>query len=172
LAADRALSSFDERHKVVVAAVIDSPWKNKILSGFELAPIVQYHSGHPFNLLAGESVNGDNHPTNGRPIGANRNTGIGPNYADFDLRLSRLFKLRENTTVQLLAEGFNLFNRTNYASVNNQVGPAFGLPLSEGGQGFTTFKVQGTSALSPSEPLGFTSALPKRQLQLGIRLTF
>ena len=69
LAADRALSSFDERHKVVVAAVLQSPFANKILSGFELSPIVQYHSGHPFNLLAGEAVNGDNHPTNGRPIG-------------------------------------------------------------------------------------------------------
>ena len=172
LAADRALSSFDERHKVVVAAVLESPWKNKLLSGFELAPIVQYHSGHPFNLLAGEAVNGDNHPTNGRPIGANRNTGLGPNYADFDMRLSRLFAIKEKAKLQLLAEGFNLFNRTNYASVNNQVGPNFGLPLSAGGQGFTTFNVQGTSALSPSQPLGFTSALPKRQIQLGVRLSF
>ncbi len=171
-AADRALSSFDERHKVVVAAVLESPWKNKLLSGFALAPIVQYHSGHPFNLLAGEAVNGDNHPTNGRPIGANRNTGIGPNYADFDMRLSRLFNITEKTKLQFLVEGFNLFNRTNYASVNNQVGPNFGLPLAAGGQGFTTFNVQGTSALSPSQPLGFTSALPKRQIQLGVRLTF
>lgn len=172
LAADRALSSFDERHKVVVAAVLDSPWKNRVVSGFELSPIFQYHSGHPFNLLAGEAVNGDNHPTNGRPIGANRNTGIGPNYADFDLRLSRLFKIGERASLQFLAEGFNLFNRTNYASVNNQVGPAFGLPLAAGGQGATTFKVHGSSALSPSEPLGFTSALPMRQIQLGVRLAF
>jgi carboxypeptidase family protein len=172
LAADRALSSFDERQKVVAAAVIESPWKNAILRGFELSPIAQYHSGHPFNLLAGEAVNGDNHPTNGRAIGANRNTGLGPNYASFDMRLSRTFKIQEKTTVQLLAEGFNLFNRTNYASVNNEVGPNFGLPLSAGGEGFTTFNVSGTSSLSPSQPLGFTSALPKRQIQLGARLTF
>ena len=42
-------------------------------------------------LYVGEAVNGDNHPTNGRPIGANRDTGLGPNYASFDLpaRLGR-----------------------------------------------------------------------------------
>jgi hypothetical protein len=50
---DRALSEFDERHKVVIAGVFDSPWKQSILSGFQLAPIFSYHSGHPFNLLAG-----------------------------------------------------------------------------------------------------------------------
>jgi len=172
LGADRALSSFDERHKVVVAAVVSSPSKNKFLAGFEISPIIQYHSGHPFNLLAGEAVNGDNHPTNGRPIGANRNTGLGPNYASFDMRLSRAFTFREKYKLQFLAEGFNLFNRTNYASVNNEVSPFFGLPISAGGEGYTTFHVQGNAALSPSQPLGFTSALPKRQIQLGARFNF
>ncbi len=47
---DRSLSEFDERHKVVIAGVFDSPWKQSILSGFQLAPIFSYHSGHPFNL--------------------------------------------------------------------------------------------------------------------------
>jgi hypothetical protein len=32
--------------------------------------------------------------------------------------------------------------------------------------------VKGNSALSPSTPLGFTSAFPMRQLQLGIRIGF
>jgi len=172
LGADRGLSSFDERQKVVAAAVISSPWSNRILAGWELSPIVQYHSGHPFNLLAGEAVNGDNHPTNGRPIGANRNTGLGPNYVGFDMRLSRTFAFGEKQKLQFLAEGFNLFNRTNYASVNNEVGPYFGLPTAEGGQGYTTFKVHGSESLSPSAPLGFTSALAKRQIQLGVRYTF
>jgi len=172
LAADRALSSFDERHKVVVASVLNSPFTNKFLAGFTLSPIVQYHSGLPFNLLAGEAVNGDNHPTNGRPLGANRNTGLGPDYADFDLRIDRTFKMGEKLKLQFLAEGFNLLNRTNYASVNNEVGPAFGLPLALGGEGETTFKVHGSSLLSPSQPLGFTSALPMRQIQLAVRLMF
>jgi hypothetical protein len=173
---DRALSEFDERHKVVIAGVIDSPWNRSILSGFQLAPIFSYHSGHPFNLLAGGEVNGDNHTTNERPIGAPRDTGLGPNYVDFDMRLSWRHKLGENANLQITAEGFNLANRTNFASVNNEVGPVFGLI-----PGFTTFNVHGVrpgtalaggGTATPSVPLTFTSAFPKRQIQLGLRLTF
>ncbi|MGA8104727.1 MAG: TonB-dependent receptor [Candidatus Acidiferrales bacterium] len=176
LSADRALSEFDERHKIVVAGVFQSPWKNPLLSGFQLAPIFSYHSGHPFNLLAGGEVNGDNHTTNERPIGAPRDTGLGPNMIDFDMRLSWEHKLNERLGLQLTAEGFNIANRTNYASVNNEVGPYFGLT-----PGFTTFSVKGIEpgtilangdVAGPSTPLAFTSALPKREIQLGARFTF
>jgi hypothetical protein len=176
LALDRGLSEFDQRHKVVIAAVIDSPWQQKILSGFQFAPIFSYHSGHPFNLLAGGEVNGDNHTTNERPIGAPRDTGLGPNYYDFDARLTWQHKIGERATLALTAEGFNIANRTNYASVNNEVGPVFGLT-----PGFTTFNVHGIRPGTPlagggtvtsSTPLAFTSALPKRQIQLGVRLSF
>src|SRR5208283_2775505 len=124
---DRALSAFDERHKVVIAGVIDSPWKQKVVSGFQLAPIFSYHSGHPFNLLAGGEVNGDNHTTNERPIGAGRDTGIGPDYTNLDMRLTWQHKLSEKTKLQLTAESFNIANHTNYASVNNEVNPLFGI---------------------------------------------
>ena len=172
---DRALSEFDERHKVVIAGVFDSPLKQSILSGFQLAPIFSYHSGHPFNLLAGGEVNGDNHTTNERPIGATRDTGLGPNYVDFDMRLTWRHKLGEKANLQFTAEGFNIANRTNFASVNNEVSPLFGLT-----PGFTTFNVSGVrpgtivngQAATPSTPLTFTSALPKRQVQLGVRLSF
>jgi hypothetical protein len=172
LGIDRGLSDFDQRHKFTFAAVLDSPWKNKFASGFELSPIARYNSGHPFNLLAGADVNGDRHPTNDRPIGAGRNTGLGPEYVDFDLRLSRQIKFGEKASVQLVAEGFNIANHTNYASVNNVVGPAFGLPLAAGGAGATTFHVYGSRAVGPSLPLGFTSVFPKREIQLGLRLSF
>jgi hypothetical protein len=74
------------------------------------------------------------------------------------------------------AEGFNIANHTNFASVNNEVGPLFGFQ-----HGFTTFNVHGLrpgtalpdgSVATPSTPLAFTSAFPKRQVQLGVRLTF
>ena len=167
LSMDRGLSEFDERHKVVIAGVFDSPWKQDILSGFQLSPIFSYHSGLPFNLLAGGAVNGNNHITNQRPIGSGRDTGLGPDYVNFDMRLTWQHKVSEKAKLQLTAEGFNLANHTNFASVNNEVGPLFGLT-----PGFTTFHVQGSSALSPSTPLGFTSAFPKREIQLGLRLTF
>jgi hypothetical protein len=167
LGAERALSEFDERNKVVLAGVFNSPWKNAFLSGFQLSPIFQYHSGHPFNLLAGGEVNGNNHTTNERPIGAPRDTGLGPNYVDFDARLTWQHKFGERLNLQLTAEGFNIANHTNFASVNNEVSPLFGLT-----PGFTTFNVHGSAALSPSTPLGFTSALPKREIQLGCRFNF
>jgi hypothetical protein len=173
---DRSLSEFDERHKVVIAGIIDSPWKQAVLSGFQLAPIFSYHSGHPFNLLAGGEVNGDNHTTNERPIGTPRDTGLGPNYYDFDARLTWQHKVGEKANLQITAEGFNIANRTNFASVNNEVGPLFGFV-----PGFTTFNVHGLrpgsplaggGTVTPSVPLSFTSALPKRQVQLGVRLSF
>jgi len=176
LALDRGLSEFDQRHKVVIAGVFGSPWKRGVLSGFELAPIFTAHSGHPFNLLAGGEVNGNNHTTNERPIGAPRDTGLGPGYIDFDMRLSWEHKLGERANVRFTAEGFNIANRTNFASVNNEVGPLFGLT-----PGFTTFNVHGLrpgtalpggGTVTSSTPLAFTSAFPKRQVQLGVRITF
>jgi hypothetical protein len=176
LGLDRGLSEFDQRHKLVVAGVLDSPWKQSILSGFQLAPIFEVHSGHPFNLLAGGEVNGDNHTTNERPIGAPRDTGLGPDYINFDARLSWQHKLGEKSNIQFTAEGFNLANRTNYASVNNEVSPLFGFE-----PGFTTFTVRGIKpgaalagggTATSSTPLAFTSAFPKREIQLGLRFTF
>jgi Carboxypeptidase regulatory-like domain/TonB dependent receptor len=167
LAAERSLSEFDQRHKVVLAGLLNSPWKSAVLSGFQLSPIFTYNSGHPFDLLAGGEVNGDNHTTNERPIGAPRNTGIGPAFTDLDMRLTWQKNLHEKTTLVLTAEGFNIANHTNYASVNNVVGPLFGLT-----PGFTTFNVHGSAALSPSQPLGYTSDFPKREIQLGLRLNF
>ncbi len=181
LNADRGLSEFDQRHRVVIAGVFDSPWKESILSGFQLAPIFTYNSGHPFNLLVEGEDNGDNHVTNERPIGAPRDSGLGPNLIDFDMRLTWQHKLSERVNLQITAEGFNIANRTNFASVNNEVDPLFGLPTVLGGDGATTFNVHGIRPGTPlpgggvatsSTPLAFTSDLPKREFQLGMRLSF
>lgn len=161
LASERGQSAFDQRHKVVLAAILESPWKNRVLSGFQVSPIVRYNSSHPFNLLAGTNVNNDRHSTNDRPPGAGRNTGVGPDYVTFDMRLSRQLKLTEEASVHLIAEGFNIFNRTNFGSANNVVGIIA-----------PPFNLSGTEAASPSQPLGFTSAFAKREIQLGIRVSF
>jgi Carboxypeptidase regulatory-like domain/TonB dependent receptor len=186
---DRGLSEFDERHKVVVAGVFDSPWKNQILSGFQLSPIFSYHSGLPFNLLVGGEVNGDNHITNERPLGSPRDTGLAPSFVNFDMRLSWTHKVREKASITFTAEGFNIANHTNFASVNNEVNPLFGIqttaalcPISgQCATGNTSFNVHGLrpgtvlpdgETVVPSTPLSFTSAFPKRQIQLGARFTF
>jgi hypothetical protein len=142
---------------------VDSPWeRSRLLSGFQLSPVVSYNSGHPFNLLAGADINGDNHFTNDRPPGSGRNTGLGPSYVGFDMRVSRSMTIAERYKLQFIVEGFNLPNQTNYASVNNIVGASFAPP----------FSVHGTAAVSPSQPLGFTAAFTKREIQVGVHFDF
>ncbi|MGE5323173.1 MAG: hypothetical protein ACM3SW_09940, partial [Actinomycetota bacterium] len=180
LAAERSLSDFDQRHKVVASAIVDTGNRGdtafgRFASGFQFAPIFRYNSGHPFNLLAGADVNGDRHSTNDRPIGAPRNTGLGPDFISFDMRISRRIKMTEKADIQFVAEGFNLFNRLNFASVNNVVGPSFGLPAAAGGQAFLgaqNFNVRGSVQPITNAPLAFTSAFPARQLQFGVRIGF
>ena len=60
-----------------------------------------------------------------------------------------------------MREAFNLFNHLNNGSVNNTVGPITG-----------PFNLKGRDDLTPSQPLGFTSAFDPRRLQLGLRFAF
>jgi hypothetical protein len=76
--------------------------------------------------------------------------------------LSRAFGFGNEYSLNFTADGFNIANRTNYASVNDTVGATFA----------PSFNVHGTAALSPSQPLGFTAADAKREIQLGFRLAF
>jgi hypothetical protein len=168
---ERSLSSFDQRHKVIIYAYLESPYRTgasqgviqNLLADFALTPIFRANSARPFNLLAGVDVNGDRASTTDRPLFAGRNTGIGPNFWTFDLRLARRIGLgSEARRLELTAEAFNLFNRLNFASVNNFVGATFAPP----------FRVQGRREVGPSQPLGFTSAFDPRRIQLGFRLAF
>ena len=171
LAGERGLSTFDQRHKVTLASVLETPWKGQALGGWQLAPIFRYTSGHPFDILAGGTdINGDRHSTNDRPLGIGRNTGLGPDYIDLDLRLTKAFKVTERAQLQFIAEGFNIFNRTNFGSVNNSVPTLNGFTsVVSNANGFFV----NPAVVSPGgAPLAFTSALPKRQLQLGARVVF
>lgn len=166
-----SLSAFDQRHKFVIYSVITSPWKNPFLRDFTLTPIFRANSGRPFNLLAGSDVNGDRSTNGDRPLlrlngvdqGAiPRNVGKGPNFATFDMRLTRKIGFSETMSLDLTIEAFNLLNRLNFASVNNTVGAFFP----------TTVDVRGSDAVGPSGPLGFTSAFDPRRIQLGAKFRF
>jgi hypothetical protein len=154
LRAERALSSFDQRHKVVAFASIESPGK------LTVTPIFRANSGRPFNLIVGSDVNEDFHATTDRPPFAGRNTGKGPGFWTVDLRLTRPVSIGDSARIEFIAEAFNLFNRLNFRSVNNTVGLIA-----------PPFDLKGRRDVSPSEPLGFTSAFDPRQIQLGARLT-
>lgn len=162
---DRALSAFDQRHRFVMSGVFESPAKNVVLRDFTLAPIVQASSGRPFNILTGFDNLGDNHPTTHRPLGAGRNIGHGPNYFTIDLRLGRRFPFgaERKRNIEVLAEGFNLLNRSNFKSVNNVVGQ---LTLAQ-----LPRPIAGHAGV-PTEPLAYTAAYDARQFQFGLKINF
>ena len=164
LRGERSLSTFDQRQRLVVSGVFQSPIQSgmrfgKILSGMTLAPILSLSSGHPFNLLMGFDANGDTQANTDRPAFAGRNTGIGPGYASFNLRLAKEFVLDDSLRIEAMADAFNLFNRVNFSGVNNVVG----------NMTITNVRVEGNRALPPSAPLAFTSAADPRQIQLGLK---
>ncbi len=165
---ERALSSFDQRHRLVVSSVLTSPFDRgvgigRVLADVTLSPIVTYASGHPFNLLLGFDANGDTQANTDRPTFAGRNTGKGPNYLSFDMRLAKAFRIGDgNTQLEGIFEAFNLFNRVNFSGVNTIVGTT---PMK-------SHHVEGRRDVGPAEPLGFTSATDPRQIQLGVKLRF
>jgi hypothetical protein len=158
-----------------------STWR-RIISDFTFSPIVEYGSGRPFNILAVGDANGDFQSTNERPtvradgtlcqtaVDANcltgvfpangnlgRNAGITHNYFSVDARLTRRIRFGERISLDLIAEGFNLFNRFNEAAANPfyQVVNAVGERKSNG-----KYYSLPTSAFDP------------RQFQFGAKLNF
>ncbi|MBI4455177.1 MAG: TonB-dependent receptor [Acidobacteria bacterium] len=173
LRSERSLSAFDERHRLVVSAVLvskmesDNRFAKNFFSDWTLSPIFTYAGGKPFNLLVGFDANGDTHDETDRPSLPNgqiagRNTGRGPNFVSVDLRLARKINLQPDgkMNVEVIAEAFNLFNRVNFSGVNNVVG----FSLSD-------FDAKGKRG-SPTAPLGFTSAYDPRQIQFGLKVNF
>jgi hypothetical protein len=156
--AERALSPFHQQHRVVMNAVIER-WN------WNFAPIVQYNSWRPFNVLTGFDAQGDTYVSNKRPAHLGRNMGRGPDFVTFDLRISRRFRYSsaEHRFVELTAEGFNLLNRTNFRTINNVVGD---VP-------YTTLPnpIVGNRNVATT-PLAFTSTQNARQFQLGLKLYF
>ncbi|MBA3761989.1 MAG: carboxypeptidase regulatory-like domain-containing protein [Chthoniobacterales bacterium] len=165
---DRALSSFDQRHRAVFSGVFQSTARNKILRDFLFSPIFTAGSGRPFNLLLGFDANNDGRSQSDRPFDVGRNTGVGEPFHSFDARLARRFPFKETMFLELTFEAFNLFNRTNLAGINNVVGSL----SPDQRRALTTTRARGKRSAAPTEPLGFTSAANPRQLQFGLRFTF
>ena len=153
---DMGRSDNDQRHRLVVSGSFQAPEKSKgdglhrAVHGFRLSYIYSYASRLPFNVLLGSDRNFDTN-NNDRPTGVGRNTGRGFDFASFDLRLSRRFRLTERVGLDVLAETFNLFNRANLGVPNNTFGPG-ATPLATFGQP--------------------TAAFDPRQLQFGLKVSF
>jgi hypothetical protein len=177
---DRSLSSFDQRHRLVLSGVLQSSAENLLLKNWVLAPIFVAQSGRPFNLLLGFDANADGRSQSDRPGQAGRYTGQGEPFYSFDLRLGRRFFARDNRFLELTFEAFNLFNRTNFLGINNVLGAACTtsdgasfIPCTVAGAvPLTNYNLRGRRGLRTTDPLGFTSAFDPRQLQFGVRFNF
>jgi hypothetical protein len=181
---ERALSSFNQRHKVVAYAILQSPHGSaaspfsRFFQGFLFTPIFRYNSERPFNILTGAELNNDRHNTTDRPYFAGRNIGIAPSFWAFDTRLARRLAVRERASLEVMIEAFNLLNHLNYSSVNNTVSCSASLALGSAGSCYISDIVKrygglsGNDSYTPSQPFGFTAAFDPRRIQLGARFTF
>jgi len=168
-------------------AVSPTAWRKgntwqRIFSDFTVAPIIEISSGRPFNILAVGDANGDFQSTNERPTqradgtlcqtgvdpncltgvfpangNLGRNMGITHSYASVDLRLTRNIRFNERVNLDIIAEGFNLFNRFNEAASN----PFYTL-VNDFGEHKPGGKYHSFS----------TSAFDPRQFQFGFKLNF
>ncbi|MBI3654622.1 MAG: TonB-dependent receptor [Acidobacteria bacterium] len=174
---DRAVSSFDIRHNFVFSGVFASPYKrgedsvmSHLFADMSLSPILSLRSGIPFTLYTGVDINGDTRGANDRLFYVPRNSGLGPNFASFDARISKSFFFAKDrpTRLEFTVEGVNLLNHTNFASVNDIVGSSPALPDYNRG----TFSLKGDKNRGPGQPLSFTSAFDPRRIQFGLKFAF
>ncbi|HEY6803106.1 MAG TPA: TonB-dependent receptor [Pyrinomonadaceae bacterium] len=136
---ENGLSNFDRRHKFVVSLVYnptffkngDNKVGRAILNGWTIAPIFNAFSGARYtgNLSGspsaafGVSQAGGANGSNGslRFALVPRNFFKQPAIKYTDLRISRRFSITEGTKLELLAEGFNIFNHTQVTAVNTTI---------------------------------------------------
>ncbi len=180
--AERADSLFDQRHRFVFSGVLSAPeeWRKggtgwqRFLSDFVVAPIFEISSGRPFNILTGVDTNNDQTGQTDRPNvspdgtlslpaqfqsgNLGRNRGITQSYSSLDLRVTRKVRFGERFNLDIIAEGFNLFNRFNQAGAS----PLFTDVIANGNQ-------RDGSGRYFSRP---TASFDPRQFQFGLKLNF
>ncbi len=180
---ETGLSAFDRRHKFVASVVYnpnpfaDGPAKH-IFNGWTIAPIFNAFSGARFTGNIANSINpqsfgfASNQTPGGGANGSGganrfalvpRNFFKQPNIWYLDARLSRRFSLTESVKLEVLAEGFNVFNRTQVTLVNSTIYNLSGSTLTFNGAGTNPFRnVTGADS----------TLFRERQVQLAARFEF
>jgi hypothetical protein len=154
LRGNRGLSDFDARHRIVVSAIYELPFRgNRFVEGWQLATVVQSQSGNPVNIVTSNStitgVANTVRPDVTGPINIigsverwfdtsvfapverfgnlGRNLVIGPRFDNVDFSVIKDTSIGERMHAQLRVEVFDLFNHPNFGQPGNVVGtPAFG----------------------------------------------
>ena len=156
----------------------------RALSRFTVAPIFEISSGRPFNILSNQDTNNDQSNQTDRPTVLDdgtlcvagtpgcapvitngvftsgslaRNFGLTHSYVSLDLRVAKLVPIGERVRLELIAEGFNLFNRFNEAAASPFIDDV------------RLFNLRAGNGRYYSRP---TAAFDPRQFQFGLKLNF
>lgn len=145
---------FDERHRLVFSGIFRLPY------GFEIAPIFQGSSARPFRFRSGVDTDGDGRTSIDRvcagstvtaplipgvgttPFGCMQvpiNSLRGDPFVQLDVSFAKAFTFKEQMSLRLYWEVYNLFNRDNFCNFfgENARSSTFNMPLGYcGGQGF------------------------------------
>lgn len=157
---------------------------HKFLADFTLAPIFEISAGRPFNILSNQDTNNDQSNQTDRPSvtasgllcvpgttgctplitngqfsagDLSRNMGLTHSFMSFDMRLARKIRFGERVNLDIIAEGFNLFNRFNEAAASPFIDDV------------NAFRQRAGNGRYYSRP---TAAFDPRQFQFGLKLNF
>lgn len=100
-----------------------------IFGGWTISGIASWQTGQPYSPLASTDLNNDGNARNDRAPGFARNSFRLPSQFSVDPRVTKEIGLFSGARIQLIAEAFNLFNRSNvngvrttYEAVTNTAG--------------------------------------------------
>jgi hypothetical protein len=88
-----------------------------LLSGWSLSGIFSAQGSPPYSALVDRDLNNDGNSRNDRPPDVGRNSNRGFAYASLDARVTRSIALAGPKRLELIAEAFNLLNRTNFRTI-------------------------------------------------------
>jgi hypothetical protein len=157
---------------------------HRFLSNFTVAPIVEISSGRPFNILSNQDTNNDQSNQTDRPTvlgdgtlcvagttgcvgiitngvftsgSLGRDMGLTHRFISVDMRVAKVVPLGERLRLEIIAEGFNLFNRFNEAAASPFIDDV------------KLFNQRAGNGRYFSRP---TAAFDPRQFQFGLKLNF
>jgi hypothetical protein len=150
----------------------DRPALQTVFNDWGISGVITAGTGRPVNARVLGDANRDGNDLNDRLPGVSRNSALGPDYASFDMRLTRRLRISERYRLEALVEIFNVMNRANKrVDVSDDGFTATAGSFSPGdrtvaGRTYPGYFVRSSSFAQPN------NAYAPRQLQFSLRLRF
>lgn len=118
----------DVRHRLVLSGVWNldeytggfTGWQKALLGGWSLSGIALYQTGQPYSaMVSGTDLNNDGNNRSDRAPGFARNTFRLPAQFSIDPRITKDIPVAGRARIQLIAEAFNVLNRSNVSLERN-----------------------------------------------------